>query len=164
MSDRTKAFLEGTQAQQIAILTLQGDSETAIAEQLGLTPNRVKALKRNDEFWKHMEEEAKHTAETLRVRFRRKLEGAEKHAWDTFIYHLKEKKTLEAVRMYAEFIGLKAKESTENDTPAVTILMPGSQQTVEKVIEVQNDQPQGTQPQPVPGGSRDGGESGNSAL
>jgi hypothetical protein len=134
VTDRTKAFLEGSLTKQVAILTLQRDTEQAISDQLGITVNKVKALKRTDEFWNEMREEAEATCKVLRARFQKKLEHAEHHAWENFLYHLKEKRTLEAVKIYIEMIGLKAKESGENDTPAVTIMMPGAQPAPKDVV------------------------------
>lgn len=165
--DRTKAFLEGSQAQQIAILTLHGDTDVSIAEQLNLSPSKVKAIKRKDEFWECMEAEAKHIAETLRLKFRKRLEGADHHAWETFLYHLKEKKTLEAVRMYAEWIGLKPKDDQGADVPAVSIIMPGAQPQPKDVtpeFEVKNAYSQGIEPQVVGSNPGGGGEPGDTPL
>jgi hypothetical protein len=145
VTDRTKAFLEGSVARQVAILTLQRDSDQAIADQLGLSLGQVKSVKRKEEYWKVLKEETEHISETLRMRFRKRLEGAEHHAWEAFLYHLKDKKTLEAVRMFAEYIGLRAKDETGNDTPALTIVMPGAQVPEKdagqaEVIEVKQDE------------------------
>lgn len=138
-TDRTRAFLEGSHAQQVAILTLQGDTEQSIADQLNLSKKQVQGLKKKEEYWAALKEETETICKALRARFQKKLEGAETPAWDTFMYHLKDKKTLDAVRMYVELIGFKAKETEAGDgAPAITIVYPEQVQTKDlgKVVEV----------------------------
>lgn len=118
--------VETNQAKQVAILVLSRKSERDIAKELNLTHKQVYRIKKSEEFEKALKELAEEQTGILLYRWKKRLESAEGAAWEAFMFNLKDKKNMEAVKEYLNMIGFKAKEEKANDGPVVQLIMPSA--------------------------------------
>ena len=76
------------------------------------------------------------------IAIRRKLADMTEDAMNTLSYHLKEEKSLEAVKIYLKGLGMDSFERPEaNQQQAIQVILPGAQSPPyhKPVIEVDND-------------------------
>lgn len=112
------------QRQQVAVLILMGDTEAQIAEKMNVSKNTVGRIKAEPEFVATLEDMTKKKVGLLLHKWMDKLETVEKHAWNAFLFQLKDKKSLDAVKMFMEMIGFSKKQEGKTEDGKIVIIMP----------------------------------------
>lgn len=137
MSRDVQQLVTEAELQQVAALVLTGANDETIARELGVPSQRIQWIKKKEGFYDALKELTGRRLDIILNRWKKNLEGAEKHAWDAFIYNLKDKKSMEAVKMFVEQIGFKAEHAGEGGSGTINLIMPGTP-SAEKVVDNAN--------------------------
>lgn len=120
--------LKDGQRAQIAVLVLMNESEASIASKLGIHSNTVNRIKHEPEFIALLEDMTKKKVNQLLHKWMNKLETLESHAWSAFLHNLKDKKNLEAVKLFMDMIGFSKKHEGQTQDGKIVIIMPDAKQ------------------------------------
>jgi adenine specific DNA methylase Mod len=125
--------IQQTLVKQIAALKLQGVSGNDIAKQLKLSRYAVQKTINSDEFKAELKQLADRAVEGALLAFKSKIESLEPLAYAALKSNLQEGQ-LEAVKVWARFVGMDDKREEKADNQ-IQIILPGQQEVKTVVSE-----------------------------
>lgn len=123
---------------QVAALCFGQVGEPRIAEELKITRHKVRKIKASAEFKAYLKDIGDRATEMAVASFRQKLDLLEPLAYEALKKGLTDGK-LEAVRIWAETVGLKEKNAPDQAASSLTVVLPGASAPMQTVIEVKGE-------------------------
>lgn len=120
-----------TKAEQVALegkvmaLVLQRVPQYKIAQELGVTRYMIGKICNSESFLSTLKSQGDRAVALVREQFKSRLDELSPLAYEALKHNLKENK-IEAVRIFAEMIGIKERKEEEQKDTQLTVVLPGA--------------------------------------
>ena len=125
---------------QVAALAATGATRNAIAKQLEISPFYVNRIFKSEEFQKQVRDIAEEAVGTAKNTIRFRVAELATDVLNALTYQLRDKSSIEAVKVALKVLGFGEDEQVKNDTN-IQVVLPGvKEESVSAEYRVQNEE------------------------